>query len=174
MGMSNDDEQKAGPAGTSAFARIGAAMGRMRIMTGRRYIGRLAISRVGAGLELSHLDALSLVRRLGLEQEVTVGALAEQLRIDHSRASRIVADLVKRGVVRRAASQEDGRRTIVTLTKAGMHWLDQVNGVKEEVLSKVLYDWTEEEMATFASLYTRFIERLEAQAKDFDAESAGK
>ena len=171
VAMSSDDDEKTGP---SAFARIGAAMGRMRIMTGRRYIGRLAISRVGAGLELSHLDVLSLVRRLGLEQEVTVGAVAEQLRIDHSRASRIVTDLVKRGVVRRAASQEDGRRTIVTLTEDGMQLLARVNGVKEEVLAKVLDDWSPEDMAAFATLYTRFIEGLEAQARDFDAGNAGK
>lgn len=171
VGMSSDDEEKTG---ASAFTRIGAAMGRMRIMTGRRYIGRLAISRVGAGLELSHLDVLSMVRRLGLEQEVTVGAVAEQLRIDHSRASRIVTDLVKRGVVRRAASQEDGRRTIVTLTEDGMHLLGRVNGVKEEVLAKVLSDWSQEDMAAFATLYTRFIERLEAQAGDFDTANTGK
>ena len=89
------------------IASIGDSMAKMRLMVGRRYIGRLAVARVGAGMELSHLDTLVLVRRLSETQEVTIGAIAAQMRIDHSRASRIVAELVQRGQLHRDASQQD-------------------------------------------------------------------
>lgn len=152
------------------IARIAATMAKMRLLIGRRYIGRLAISRVGAGIELSHLDVLGLVQRLGKNQEVTVGAIAEQMRIDHSRASRIVAELVKSGVLRREASQEDARRTIVTLTKKGAGLRAQLEEVKLDVLGQVLSDWSREDVAAFAGLYDRFTQKLHEQATAFDTQ----
>lgn len=149
---------------TDDIIRISGIMGRMRLLIGRRYIGRLAISRAGAGLELSHLDMLSLVRRLSKTREVTVGALAEQMRLDHSRVSRVVADLVKRGVLRRDASQEDARRTLVALTEDGIAWLDRMNVVKHEVIAQILSDWNEEDLELFAGLYDRFVEKFEQHA----------
>ena len=151
------------------IVRISGIMGRMRMLIGRRYIGQLAISRAGAGLELSHLDLLSTVRRLSRVQEVTVGALAEQMRLDHSRVSRIVAELVKRGVLRREASQEDARRTLVALTDDGVAWLDRMNEVKHDVIGQILADWSHEELEQFGSLYERFVERFEQYALDNDA-----
>lgn len=152
--------------------RISGIMGRMRLLIGRRYIGRLAINRAGAGLELSHLDMLSLVRRLSKNQEVTVGALAEQMRLDHSRVSRVVADLVRRGVLRREASQEDARRTLVALTADGVEWLDRMNTVKHDVIGQILSDWNEEDLRVFAGLYDRFAEKFEQHATANDAAEA--
>lgn len=157
------------PSRDDDIARIAGIMGRMRLLIGRRYIGRLAISRVGAGLELSHLDLLSLVRRLASAQEVTVGALAEQMRLDHSRVSRVVADLVKRGVLRREASQEDARRTLVTLTGEGVAWLDRMNAVKHEVIGQILSDWSRDDIQLFSALYDRFVEKFEQHAAANDA-----
>ena len=152
------------------IARISAIMGRMRLLIGRRYIGRLAISRAGAGLEHTPHDLLSLVRRLSKSQEVTVGALAEQMRLDHSRVSRVVADLVKRGVLRREASQEDARRTLVALTDEGLGWLDRLNEVKHEVIGQILSDWSHEELELFGSLYDRFVQKFEQYALENEAD----
>ena len=143
---------------------LGAIMGRMRLMVGRRYIGQLTISRIGAGLELSHLDLLTLVGRLRCTQEVTVGVIAEHMRLDHSRVSRIVAELVKRGVLRREASQQDARRTVVALTDDGLAWLDRMSEVKHELLSEMLSDWSSEELEAFTNLYDRFVQKFEQHA----------
>jgi DNA-binding MarR family transcriptional regulator len=150
------------------ITRISGIMGRMRLLIGRRYIGRLAINRAGAGLELSHLDILSLVRRLSRTQEVTVGALAEQMHLDHSRVSRVVADLVRRGVLRREASQEDARRTLVSLTQDGGGWLDRMNDVKHEVIGQILSDWNHQDLELFASLYERFVEKFEQHVAAYE------
>lgn len=169
--MTTDTLEKLQPSDRSDdIVRISGIMGRMRMLIGRRYIGQIAISRAGAGLELSHLDLLSTVRRLSKAQEVTVGALAEQMRLDHSRVSRIVSELVKRGVLRREASQEDARRTLVALTPEGIAWLDRMNEVKHDVIGQILADWSTEDLETFSDLYERFVDRIEQHAAAFDPE----
>ncbi|WP_408907435.1 MarR family transcriptional regulator [Streptomyces albidoflavus] len=50
---------------------------------------------------------------------MTVGFFADRLAVDPSRASRIVAEAVKSGFVRRVASQEDGRRSCLDEAERG-------------------------------------------------------
>lgn len=170
--MTTDTSEPVTGAEQQDIVRIAGVMGRMRLLIGRRYIGRLAISRAGAGLELSHLDLLSLVRRLSRRQEVTVGLLAENMRLDHSRVSRVVADLVTRGVLRRDASQQDARRTLVALTEEGLAWLDRMNDVKHEVIGQILADWSQDDLRQFGVLYDRFVEGFERHAASHDDDGA--
>lgn len=152
------------------ITHIARSMTRMRLLIGRRFIGRLAVRKMGAGLELSHIDVIGIIRRLGKTQEVTVGAIAEQMHIDPSRGSRVVADLVRRGVLQRQASQEDARRTIVTLTPEGFRLLEQMEEVKMEAVASILADWPEQDMAEFARLYDRFVASFEARYRQFEEE----
>lgn len=152
----------------SALAAIGQAMTRMRLLIGRRFIGRLALKRIGTGLELSDIDAIGVIKRIGSQQEVTVGTIAEQLRIDPSRGSRIVADLVKQGLLERAASQEDGRRSLVRVTEAGRRVLDDIEAIKRETIVEATAGWSAEDVEAFGRLYARFTEGLEAQYARFE------
>ncbi|MFN7091348.1 MAG: MarR family winged helix-turn-helix transcriptional regulator [Allorhizobium sp.] len=154
--------------GDSSLAIIGHAMTRMRLLIGRRFIGRMALQRIGTGLELSDLDAIGVIKRIGSQQEVTVGTIAEQLRIDPSRGSRIVADLVKQGLLERAASQEDGRRSLVRVTAAGRKVLDEIEAIKRETITEATAGWSDADVETFGRLYARFTEGLEAQFKRFE------
>jgi DNA-binding MarR family transcriptional regulator len=153
--------------------RIGQVMTRMRMMTGRRMIGRLAIQNVAPGLELSHLDVLDAVRRAEAAGEVTVGAVAETLRIDPSRASRIVAEMVSRGVLRRKASQADARRIVVVMTALGQRPLSEIRAQKLSVVERVTADWPGEDVAAFARLFDRFVGGYEALflARDKETDS---
>lgn len=150
---------------------IARSMTRMRLMIGRRFIGRLALRKAGADLELSHIDVVGIVRRLSQRQEVTVGAIAEQMHIDPSRASRVVADLVRRGMLQRSASQEDARRTVVTLTPAGYRLVAQMEEAKMEAVTGILGDWPAEDLASFARLYERFVAGFEQRVQQFDDEN---
>lgn len=154
--------------GDTSLATIGHAMTRMRLLIGRRFIGRMALKRIGTGLELSDLDAIGVIKRIGSQQEVTVGTIAEQLRIDPSRGSRIVADLVKQGLLERAASQEDGRRSLVRVTTAGRKVLDEIEAIKRETITEATAGWSIEDVEAFGQLYARFTEGLEAQFKRFE------
>jgi DNA-binding MarR family transcriptional regulator len=138
--------------------RIGHVMTRMRLMTGRRMIGRLAIQNVAPGLELSHLDVLDAVKRAEASGEVTVGAIAEMMRIDPSRASRIVAEMVTRGVLRRKASQADARRIVVVLTALGQRLLSEIQAQKFAVIEAIVSDWPIDDIETFSRLFDKFMD----------------
>ncbi|CDZ40756.1 Transcriptional regulator [Neorhizobium galegae bv. officinalis] len=134
-------------------------LGRMRILIGRRIIGRTAIANIAPGLEISHLDVLDVMRRI--EGEVTVGAIAEAMRIDPSRGSRLVADLVARGILRRDASQADGRRSLVVRTEFGDSLLAEIRAVKRTLLARILEDWPEDELNAFSVLFEKFVSSFE-------------
>ena len=153
--------------------RIGRSMARMRLMTGRRLIGRLAIQSAAPGLELSHLDVLDAVRRAQPAGEVTVGLIAEMLRIDPSRASRVVADMVGRNVLRREASQADARRIVVVMTEAGQDLLAEIVAQKLAIISEIVSDWPEEDIDRFAVLFERFIGGYEAVFLSRDKDTPG-
>ncbi|EJB05043.1 transcriptional regulator [Rhizobium leguminosarum bv. trifolii WSM597] len=153
--------------------RIGRSMGRMRLMTGRRLIGRLAIQSAAPGLELSHLDVLDAVRRAQPAGEVTVGMIAEMLRIDPSRASRVVADMVGRNVLRREASQADARRIVVVMTEVGQKLLAEIVAQKLAIISEIVSNWPEEDVDRFAILFERFIGGYEAVFQSRDKETPG-
>lgn len=153
------------------IARIGSAMARMRLMIGRRFIGNLVLSRVGGGMELSHLDVVGTVRRLQATQEATVGAIAEELRVDPSRSSRIVADLVRQGLLKREVSQEDARRAIVVISPVGQDLLKKADEVKRETIREIVADWPEEDVQRFAELYDRFISGFDRRRQQFEMES---
>ncbi len=136
--------------------RISNALTRMRILIGRRVIARLALDSVAPELEVSHVDVLDVVRRAGADQEVTVGTVAEKLRIDPSRASRIVAEMVARGVLRREASQADARRIVLVMTEMGGRLVSKMQQVKQAIIAEIVADWPEEEIAAFSYLFDRF------------------
>ena len=127
---------------------------------GRRMIARTAIANTVPGLETAHLDVLDVMGRI--EGEITVGAIAETMRIDPSRGSRLVTDLVSRGVLRRDASQEDGRRSLLVRTELGDALLTELQAVKRSLLVNVLGDWPEEELSAFSHLFEKFISGFEA------------
>lgn len=162
----------AAPLSHAALAMVGQAMTRMRLLIGRRFIGRIALKRMGTGLELSDIDAIGVIKRIGSQEEATVGAIAEQMRIDPSRGSRIVADLVRQGLLERAASQEDGRRSLVRITEAGRGVLDAIEAIKRETIVEATAGWTQDDIETFGRLYMRFTEGLEAQFDRFEQDEA--
>lgn len=141
--------------------RISGALTRMRMLIGRRVIARLALDSVAPGLEISHVDVLDVVRRAGEGQEVTVGMVAEKLRIDPSRASRIVAEMVTRGVLRREASQSDARRIVLVMTDMGGRLVTEMHDVKQAIIADIVADWSPEEIASFSHLFDRFTASFE-------------
>jgi DNA-binding MarR family transcriptional regulator len=164
------------PAATSeGVTYLGQSMTRMRLMTGRRLIGRLAIQSIAPGLELSHLDVLDAVRRAQDAGEVTIGTIAEMMRIDPSRASRVVADMVSRNVLRRKASQADARRIVVVMTPLGQRLLSELKAQKLAIVSEIVEDWPKEDIDTFAKLFDRYISGFEAvfQARMKDVADEG-
>jgi DNA-binding MarR family transcriptional regulator len=163
--MSFDQEETALAEDASPdIARISLAMSRMRVLIKNRAIGQLIMSAAAPDLDMAHLDVIELVRRGTRHGEVTIGLVAEKMCVDPSRASRVVAYLVDRGILSRAVSQADARRAVIVLTDKGQAVLKEKRRVKLEMIEKILSDWTEEEVTQFSELYARFVAEFEKLA----------
>ncbi len=124
------------------------------------------LSELGLGLELPQFHALTAVARVmhgigrAAPQPPTIGLMAEEMNIDPSRASRIAADLIRRGYLRREAAQEDGRKTILRPTPAADAALTAVRDLKWSRFPQVFEGWTEEEIRIFSALFIRYAEGM--------------
>ena len=117
------------------------------------------IRRLQLDLELAEFQGLVAIFRLrhgAAGRDVSVGDLAEELAIDPSRASRIAADLVGKGFVRRHAAQGDGRKSILALSDAGMAMMQMVRQAKSETTARTFAAWAEDDIIAFAGYFTRF------------------
>ncbi|QDL94960.1 winged helix-turn-helix transcriptional regulator (plasmid) [Paroceanicella profunda] len=195
--------------------RISRALGRLRVLTGRRVISRVAIANVAPGAELSFIDVLTLVPGCdpgataspdsaaapvaapfdgatppaaggggaavsaegagiapggaGLSAPAgpeaatdcpgtTVGAVARAMRIDPSRASRLISEMVARGLLARVASPSDARSSLVVRTELGERLHAEMRSVKHRLIGEALDGWPPEMVASFAEQFECFID----------------
>lgn len=135
----------------------------------KRELGVRAVEDLQLKLELPQLDALFAIRGPVTDpnaappeteddnaSEVMVSTVASRLNVDPSRASRLTADLIRQGLVERAVSQADARRSVLKLTEAGQKIVHAVRMYKFLTLSPFLSDWTAQELDLFIPLLDRF------------------
>jgi len=146
---------------TPVLERIALTMSKWRVVFSRRFIGRTALEKAAPGLKLPSLDIIEAVLRLSDQGEATVGAVAEMMNIDPSRSSRLVSELVDRGLLRRAVSQEDGRRSVLELGPGADMLFTEKRRVQRALIAEITRDWAPEDVARFSELYERFVDRLE-------------
>lgn len=123
----------------------------------RRRQSRRALARLH-GLSGQGFDVLDVIEASG--SPVTVSSVAQALGVDQPRASRLVAAAVAAGLVRRAADQADGRRSVLLMTDAGRAAVERAHGTRREVFAEAMTGWTDAERAEFARLLTRFVAAL--------------
>ena len=109
-----------------AMARDGSSVeavrGFNRIYT--RRLGLLDEQHLGSEFSLGEVRVLyELAHRKGL----TAASLARDLEVDPGHLSRMLGDLRRRGVVRRAPSAEDRRASLLDLTPAGRRAFDRLD-----------------------------------------------
>ncbi|MFJ4381734.1 MarR family winged helix-turn-helix transcriptional regulator [Streptomyces albidoflavus] len=150
-------------AGDAVLAAVEAAMTRIRRRQSRRSLARSAVEGAGPPVDLTTLAVIDAVDEGTGEggRDVTVGFVADRLAVDPSRASRIVADAVKSGFVRRVASQEDGRRSCLELTGSGEQAVAAAHRTRQGFYASLLGDWEPGEQREFARLLTKFVRSLD-------------
>ena len=142
--------------------RVDAVLQRWRRRFQKRELGQRAIADMALPIDLSQLDALTVIWSPaneyddGGEGEIMVGTVAQRLAVDPSRASRIVSELIRRGLVTRGVSQHDARRAILQLTPLGETLVETVREYKFLFMGAFLAGWTPEERADFLPLLDRF------------------
>jgi DNA-binding MarR family transcriptional regulator len=97
----------------------------------------------------------------------TVNAIAHELGIDQSGASRLVKSATAAGYLVMAPSSADGRRRDVSLTPAGRSMLEHAHRWQEAVFDQLTAGWSEQRRREFERAMTDLMDRsyaLEAAA----------
>ena len=138
-----------------------------RVMKGD--VPRSLMVELNAAVEATHFHALAAIMRIQngygrpAPQEVTVGLLAEELNLDPSRASRITADLVERGLIARGVSQADGRRSVLLPTEAAGVLLEGFLVAKWQRTLRLFSTWDPADIEIFSRLFGRYVDGMREQ-----------
>jgi DNA-binding MarR family transcriptional regulator len=101
-------------------------------------------------------SGVAILARLDLLGPTRLSSLAAALSLDISTVSRQVPVLERHGWVARERDPEDHRAQLLQLTTTGREVLMDVRRTRSEVLSRLLPDWTADELAAFAAQLARF------------------
>lgn len=105
------------------------------------------------------LDDIEEAGTLGLDRTVT--GVAQRLRMDQPRVSRLAAAAIDNGLLERLADQRDGRRSLLVLTEAGSGVLAGIRRNRRFQFDQAMAEWTPDERENFAELLTRFVAALD-------------
>ncbi|MGH3349403.1 MAG: MarR family winged helix-turn-helix transcriptional regulator [Nocardioides sp.] len=89
----------------------------------------------------------------------TVNAIAHEIGIDQSGASRLTKSAAAAGYVTLAAASTDARRREATLTPAGRSMLDQAHRWQEEIFEQLAAGWSEKKRRDFQKAMTDLMDR---------------
>ncbi|MFI5805799.1 MarR family winged helix-turn-helix transcriptional regulator [Streptomyces sp. NPDC051561] len=90
-------------------------------------------------------------------REITVGGVAAHLGVDPSVASRMVSDCIAAGYLIRAASQQDGRRTVLRLSPEGRNLMARFRRHQRDAFEYITASWSEHDRLEFARLMLRYV-----------------
>lgn len=89
----------------------------------------------------------------------TVNAVAHEIGIDQSGASRLIKNATTAGYVAMGSSSSDGRRREASLTPAGKSMLDQAHWWQEELFRQLSAGWSESRRREFQQAMTELMGR---------------
>lgn len=92
-------------------------------------------------------------------EPATVNAVAAEIGIDQSGASRLVAAATKSGHLVATASAHDGRRREVAVTATGRSLLSEAHSWQEGVFGELTADWSERRRSEFERSMSELIDR---------------
>lgn len=89
----------------------------------------------------------------------TVNAVAHEIGIDQSGASRLVKNATEAGYLTMQASETDGRRRQATVTPSGHAMLVHAHDWQEQVFGRLTEGWSEQRRREFQQAMTDLIDR---------------
>ena len=89
----------------------------------------------------------------------TVNAIAHEIGIDQSGASRLIKSATAAGYLAMAASPADGRQREASLTSAGRSTLDQAHRWQEDIFAQLTTGWSDTKRRDFQQAMTDLMDR---------------
>lgn len=102
-------------------------------------------------------EAVHSLARRGIA--ATVNAVAHEIGIDQSGASRLVKSATEAGYLTLRASETDGRRRQAALTSSGHALLDQAHAWQEHVFDRLTEGWSEQRRRDFREAMRDLMDR---------------
>ena len=118
---------------------------------------------VQAAAEGHRLSPQQFWALIGIEEAapLSLGALAELQRMDQPTASRVVAALTRRKLVRMAEDPADRRRLVLATTAEGAELAARVRPIAREVRSAVVAGFSPTELAALRGSLRRILDNLD-------------
>jgi DNA-binding MarR family transcriptional regulator len=137
---------------TESTATGGPALFRLVRFWSRRWAAGAA---QGSDAHVAHVLVLEAVEAAGGGGPASIGAVATELGLDRSNASRMLAGAVAAGLVTRAVAADDARRTVLDLTPDGRSLLDAARAWQQDVFTRLVADWPAQDARRFAGYLDR-------------------
>jgi DNA-binding MarR family transcriptional regulator len=135
------------------------ALERLFRLTMNRKVHTRQSAAVGADVTRAGYAVLRYLDETGAP---TLGEIARECSMDPAAAGRQVKALEDDGLVERAATTDDGRVTVVRLTRTGRNVYRRIVGVRHAYMADVLADWSVADRATLVRLVDRLVDDLRA------------
>ena len=135
------------------------ALERLFRLTMNRKVHTRQSAAVGADVTRAGYAVLRYVDEAGAP---SLGEIARECSMDPAAAGRQVRALENDGLVERYATDDDGRVTVVRLTRSGRDVYRRIVGVRHAYMGEVLADWSAADRATLARLVDRLVDDLKA------------
>ena len=136
----------------------------VRVHTVRQRPGwrRRLIDASGSVPTLSTLRVLRAVeQRAKAGQSASIGEVAEYMAVEHSTASRTVANVVAAGLLTKTFAAEDQRRCVLALTDKGRQALADVTERRREMVAETVEHWRESDVDTLVDLLEQLVTDFE-------------
>lgn len=147
--------------GSANPADGGPALFRVVRFWSRRWIQHGATDAAPGLRHAQHIQVVEAVAGAAdSPDEATITAVAHQLGLDHSGASRMVRDATTAGYLTRRESEFDRRRTALHLTPAGRHLLADAHDWQREVFDRLTGNWSPADRRRFAGYLQRLADEL--------------
>jgi DNA-binding MarR family transcriptional regulator len=111
------------------------------------------------GISLAQCHTLLEIEK---NSEISVSALAQNLRLDKSTVSRTVDGLVNIHMLNRVIPKENRRKTLINLTDSGKQVCTTINYTNDLYVKKVLSDFTAQEREEFLRLFSKLTSNMVA------------
>jgi len=89
----------------------------------------------------------------------TINAVAHEVGIDQSGASRLVKDATEAGYLTMQTAASDGRRREASVSSSGRAVLEQAQAWQEQVFDRLTRDWSDERRSDFQRAMTDLVDR---------------
>lgn len=107
-------------------------------------------------------SAYLLLSRLDAEGAMSIGQLADAFQLDVSTVNRQTGTLLRGGLVERIPDPDGGLARKLRVTTLGTERLTAERDCRRTSLSRLLEDWTPEDLSRFGEALTRFNREVEA------------